>query len=118
MINAHGSSRGISNRSIDEIAEHISIIGRATGEDSGVKKVSLVTCSLGEKYAIKLLPKLREQGISDAKVSVRLFPVMVLLDGEGSVSLNWRNILSVSPKLSALTKTFNGPCNSLRRLLP
>jgi hypothetical protein len=54
----------------EEIAEHISIIDRATGEDSGVRKVSLASCSLGEKYAIKLLPKLREQGISDAKVSV------------------------------------------------
>jgi hypothetical protein len=45
-----------------------------------VKKVSLVTCSLGEKYAIKLLPKLREQGRSDAKVNGRLFPVMVILE--------------------------------------
>ncbi|VVM19861.1 hypothetical protein BSPWISOXPB_8673 [uncultured Gammaproteobacteria bacterium] len=41
-----------------------------------MRKVSLASCSLGEKYAIKLLPKLREQGISDAKVSVRPAPVM------------------------------------------
>jgi hypothetical protein len=32
-------------------------------------------------WYFKLLPKLREQGISDAKVSVRPAPVMVLLDG-------------------------------------
>jgi hypothetical protein len=49
-----------------------------SGEDSGVRKVSLASCSLGEKYAIKLLPKLREQGISDAKVSVRPAPVIFL----------------------------------------
>jgi hypothetical protein len=42
LINAHGNSGGIKNRSIEEIAEHISIIDRAIGEDSNVKKVSLV----------------------------------------------------------------------------
>jgi hypothetical protein len=41
IINGHGDSKGIGDRSIEEIAEHISIIDRATGEDSGVRKVSL-----------------------------------------------------------------------------
>jgi hypothetical protein len=35
MINAHGNPRGINNRGIEEIAEYISIIDRAIGEDSG-----------------------------------------------------------------------------------
>ncbi|VVM27857.1 hypothetical protein BSPWISOXPB_3150 [uncultured Gammaproteobacteria bacterium] len=47
LINAHGESREIENRSIEEIAEHISIIDRAAGEDSNVRKVSLASCSLG-----------------------------------------------------------------------
>jgi hypothetical protein len=34
VINAHGDSEGIISRSIEEIAEHISIIDRATGEGS------------------------------------------------------------------------------------
>jgi hypothetical protein len=34
MINAHGNPRGINNRGIEEIAEYISIIDRAIGEDS------------------------------------------------------------------------------------
>jgi hypothetical protein len=50
MINAHGELGKIENRSIEEIAEHISIIDRATGEDSGVRKVSLLSCSLGDDY--------------------------------------------------------------------
>jgi hypothetical protein len=32
---------------VEEIAEHISIIDRAAGEDSNVRKVSLASCSLG-----------------------------------------------------------------------
>jgi hypothetical protein len=86
-------------------AEHISIIDRATGEDSGVRKVSLASCSLGEKYAIKLLPKLREQGISDAKVSVRPAPVMVLLDGR-KIIMDSEESTSGKYRSSALKKTF------------
>jgi hypothetical protein len=50
VINAHGNSEGIISRSIEEIAEHINIIDRATGEGSVVRKVSLIACNLGRKF--------------------------------------------------------------------
>ncbi|VVM27864.1 hypothetical protein BSPWISOXPB_3157 [uncultured Gammaproteobacteria bacterium] len=69
-----------------------------------MRKVSLASCSLGEKYAIKLLPKLREQGISDAKVSVRPAPVMVLLDGR-KIIMDSEEGSSGKYRSSALKKT-------------
>jgi predicted esterase YcpF (UPF0227 family) len=38
-------------------------IEQATGEDSGVRKVSLLSCSLGGDYAEKLLLELRKKGV-------------------------------------------------------
>jgi hypothetical protein len=59
IINGHGDSKGIGDRSIEEIAEHISIIDRATGEDSGVRKVSLVYCHKCVLFLVFHYPQLR-----------------------------------------------------------
>ncbi|VVH59726.1 hypothetical protein BSPCLSOX_1185, partial [uncultured Gammaproteobacteria bacterium] len=104
VINAHGDSEGIISRSIEEIAEHISIIDRATGEGSVVRKVSLIACNLGGGYVERFLPELRKKGVSNTKVSVRLADVRVgadgrkiMLDSEG-VSRKYRS--------NALKKTY------------
>ncbi|VVH63126.1 hypothetical protein BSPWISOX_2656, partial [uncultured Gammaproteobacteria bacterium] len=105
LINAHGNSGGIKNRSIEEIAEHISIIDRAIGEDSNVKKVSLVACSLGGDYVERLLPELRKKGVSNTKVSVRLAGISVLSGGRKIIT---NSVGSVAGKYrsSVLKKTY------------
>jgi hypothetical protein len=47
IINGHGELGKINNRGVDEIAQYISTIERATGEDSSIRKVSLIPCDLG-----------------------------------------------------------------------
>ncbi|VVH55911.1 hypothetical protein BSPCLSOX_1186, partial [uncultured Gammaproteobacteria bacterium] len=105
VINAHGNPGGIRNRSIEEIAEHISIIDRAVGKDSGVRKVSLVACSLGGDYVKILLPELRKKGVSNTKVSVRLVPVIVDADGRKIMSNSVEGI-SGKYRSNALKKTY------------
>jgi hypothetical protein len=51
MINAHGELGSIVDRSIEEIAKYISTIEQATGEDSGVRKVSLL-CDMILSYNV------------------------------------------------------------------
>jgi hypothetical protein len=51
IINGHGELGKINNRGVDEIAQYISTIERATGEDSSIRKVSLISCDLGREYA-------------------------------------------------------------------
>jgi hypothetical protein len=53
----HGDLGKIKNRSIEEIAKYIGTIDQATGENSSVRKVSLIPCNLEGEYAIKLLKK-------------------------------------------------------------
>jgi hypothetical protein len=105
IINAHGTLGKIKNRSIKRIAEHISIIDRATGEDSNVKKVSLVACSLGGVYAERLLPELRKKGVSDTKVSVRLASLSVFPDGRKIITDSAGNA-SGKYRSNALKKTY------------
>jgi hypothetical protein len=50
------TSDGIGDRSVEEIAKHLGVINKAVGNDSEIKKVSLVACSLGSEYPKKLLP--------------------------------------------------------------
>jgi hypothetical protein len=44
IINGHGDLGKIKNRSIEEIAKYIGTIDQATGENSSVRKVSLIPC--------------------------------------------------------------------------
>jgi hypothetical protein len=64
-----------------EIAEYIGTINQAVGNDSEVRKVSLVSCSLGSEYPKRLLPKLKEKGINNTKVSARLGRMVVQPEG-------------------------------------
>ncbi|VVH65482.1 hypothetical protein BSPLISOX_1238, partial [uncultured Gammaproteobacteria bacterium] len=105
LINAHGESREIENRSIEEIAEHISIIDRAAGEDSNVRKVSLASCSLGGGYVKRLLPELRKKGVGNTKVSVRLADVLILPDGRKMI-MDSEEGISGKYRSSALKKTY------------
>jgi tryptophan 2,3-dioxygenase len=91
VINAHGNSAGIKGRSVGDIAKHIDIVSQAAGNDSRVKKVSLIPCMLGVKYAKMLLPELRKYGIKSPQVSVRL--------GNTAISSNGRQTV-VMPDLS------------------
>ncbi|VVH64982.1 hypothetical protein BSPLISOX_1104, partial [uncultured Gammaproteobacteria bacterium] len=104
VINAHGNSEGIISRSIEEIAEHINIIDRATGEGSVVRKVSLIACNLGGGYVARFLPELRKKGVSNTKVSVRLADVRVGADGRKIMSDS--EGVSRKYRSSALKKTY------------
>jgi hypothetical protein len=81
IINGHGDSNGVGGRSVKEIAEHISTINKATGDDSEIKKVSLVSCNLGSEYPKKLLPILQKKNISKARVSTRLGKILIQPNG-------------------------------------
>jgi hypothetical protein len=48
----HGDLGKIKNRSIEEIAKYIGTIDQATGENSSVRKVSLIPCNLEGEYVI------------------------------------------------------------------
>ncbi|CAB9543519.1 hypothetical protein BROOK1789C_1001, partial [Bathymodiolus brooksi thiotrophic gill symbiont] len=85
MINGHGDFNKIGDRSIEEIAEHIGTINQAVGDDSEIKKVSLVACYVGSEYPKMLLPKLQEEGINSAKVSTRLGVVTTWPNGRKTV---------------------------------
>jgi hypothetical protein len=86
-------------------AKYISIIDRATGEDSGVRKVSLVACSLGGDYVARLLPELRKKRVSNTKVSVRLAGISVLSGGRKMI-LDSAEGVSGKYRSSALKKTY------------
>ncbi|WP_202784741.1 C80 family cysteine peptidase, partial [Bathymodiolus thermophilus thioautotrophic gill symbiont] len=87
MINAHGTSKGVVGRSIEDVVRHIGIVGEAIGNGSEITKVSLIPCMLGPKYAKMLLPKLREYGIKRTAVSVRLGETTVLDGGRKVVRI-------------------------------
>jgi hypothetical protein len=51
------------------------------GDDSEIKKVSLVSCNLGSEYPKKLLPILQKKNISKARVSTRLGKILIQPNG-------------------------------------
>jgi hypothetical protein len=108
IINGHGELGKINNRGVDEIAQYISTIERATGEDSSIRKVSLISCDLGREYAIKLLSRLQKRGISKAKVSVRLVSTSVLPDGRKTTVDSADNFRS-RYRSDAFKKTYSLP---------
>jgi hypothetical protein len=60
-------------------AEHIGTINQAVGDDSEIKKVSLVACYVGSEYPKMLLPKLQEESINSAIFISRKNKVIMLI---------------------------------------
>jgi 23S rRNA pseudoU1915 N3-methylase RlmH len=105
-INGHGGYLdGIDDRSVKDIAKYIGTINQAIGDDSEIRKVSLVPCSLGSEYPKRLLSELQKQGVNKTLVSTRLGDVIVQPNGRKTVQQSTEGS-SIKYRSSILKETY------------